>query len=145
MGFVAFRMGAYFDQLMNNASRMHSEMLKTNRRTGDDDVITEIYTSQIFPKEIQLLPQMTFPVGNLLNLFSKRDEFPGLKPFAPYIFHANFVVGIRRKLLITKIAFNLNGIDLNSISRRRRFLMDMETLAHRLVYSARNFLKSRVR
>ena len=145
MGFVSFRMGTYFDQLVNTAASLHAQMLKTNPRTGDDDVITEIYNRDGFPSEIQLLPQTTFPVGNLLNLFSKHDEFPGLQPFTPYIFHANFVVGIRKKLLIAKIAFKLHGLRLNSISLRRRFFMDLQTMVYRVIYRIKKFLKSRLR
>ena len=145
MGFVSFRMGTYFDQLVNTAAGLHAQMLKTNPRTGDDDVITELYNRDGFPSEIQLLPQTTFPVGNLLNLFSKHDEFPGLKPFTPYIFHANFVVGLRKKLLITKIAFKLHGLRLNSISLRRRFFMDLQTMVYRVIYQVKKFLKSHLR
>jgi len=142
MGFVAFRMGAYFDQLIAKASSLHARMLKTNPRTGDDDVITDLYNHEGWPAEIQLLPQPTFPVGNLLNLFSKRDEFPGLKPFAPYIFHANFVVGLRKKLLITNIAFKLHGLTLDSIFWRRRLSIDLQTVAHRIIYAVKKILKS---
>jgi hypothetical protein len=145
MGFVSFRVGTYFDQLVSAAASLHAQMLKTHPRTGDDDVITELYNRDGFPSEIQLLPQTTFPVGNLLNLFSKHDEFPGLKPFTPYIFHANFVVGLRKKLLITKIAFKLHGLRLNTISLGRRFFMDMQTIAYRVIYRAKKFLKSHLR
>lgn len=145
MGFVSFRMGTYFDQLVGTAAGLHAQMLKVNPRAGDDDVITELYSREGFPSEIQLLPQTTFPVGNLLNLFSKHDEFPGLKPFPPYIFHANFVVGLRKKLLITKIAFKLQGLSFNSISWRRRLFMDLQTLAYRVIYTVKKFFKSRLR
>jgi hypothetical protein len=145
MGFVSFRMGSYFDNLIGSASNLHAQMLIENPRTGDDDVITDLYTREGFPVEIQLLPQTTFPVGNLLNLFSKRDEFPGLQPFTPYIFHANFVVGLRKKLLITKIAFKLHGLNLDSISWRRRLLMDLQTMAHRMLFDVKKFLKSHLR
>jgi hypothetical protein len=145
MGFVSFRTGSYFDQLIANASDLHAQMLRTNPRTGDDDVITELYRCNRFPTEIQLLPQTTFPVGNLLNLFSKRDEFPGLQPFEPYIFHANFVVGLRKKLLITRIVFKLRNLSLNPITWRRRLFMDVQVLAHRIIYHLRKFLKLSLR
>jgi hypothetical protein len=143
MGFVFFRTGNYFNQLIASASGLHAQMLGENPRTGDDDVITELYRSNGFPTEIQLLPQTTFPVGNLLNLFSKRDEFPGLQPFEPYIFHANFVVGLRRKLLITRIVFKLRNLSLRPIPWQRRLFMDVQILAHRVIYHVRKFLKLR--
>ena len=142
MGFVAFRLGAYFEQLISRASQLHSHLLTTNSRTGDDDVITELYRREGFPIEMQLLPQTTFPVGNLLNLFSRRDEFSGLEPFRPYIFHANFVVGIKKKLLITKIAFKLHGIPFDSVSWPRRIILDLYSVSHRLIFSARRLAKS---
>ena len=141
MGFVSFRTGIYLDQLVASASDLHAQMLRANPRTGDDDVITELYRSSGFPREIQLLPQTTFPVGNLLNLFSKRDEFPGLQPFKPYIFHANFVVGLRKKLLLTRIVFKLRNLSLNPITWRRRLFMDIQIIAHRNIYNVKKFLK----
>ena len=141
MGFVSFKTGIYFDHLISSASDLHAQMLRVNPRTGDDDVITELYRSNGFPAEIQLLPQTTFPVGNLLNLFSKRDEFPGLQPFKPYLFHANFVVGLRKKLLLTRIVFKLLNLRLSPITWRRRLFMDLQILAHRIIYNAKRFLK----
>jgi Nucleotide-diphospho-sugar transferase len=142
MGFVAFRIGSYFDALVNNASDLHSRMLETNPRSGDDDVITELYRRGGFPVEIQLLPQTTFPVGNLLNLFSKRDQFPGLQPFNPYIFHANFVVGLAKKLLITRIAYKQHGLELGAISFSKRLVMMLKMPAYRIYFHMRRVLKS---
>jgi hypothetical protein len=122
---------------------MHAHMLEENPRSGDDDVITELYRSDHFPQEIQLLPQTTFPVGNLLNLFSKSDEFPGLRPFEPFIFHANFVVGLRKKLLITKIAYRQRGLKPNGLSRFVLTVMNLEMIAYRLVFYLRKILTSR--
>jgi hypothetical protein len=143
MGFVAFRLGAFFDNLIERAAELHAQMLEGNPRSGDDDVITELYRSGQLTKEIQLLPQTTFPVGNLLNLYSKRDQFPGLRPFDPYIFHANFVVGLRKKLLITKIAHRQHGLKLNGISGLASTLMNLEMIAYRVVYFLRRILKPR--
>ena len=123
MGFVVFRKGFFLSELIKEASELHAKLLETNPRTGDDDVITELYRIRNFPVEIQLLPQTTFPVGNLLNLFSARDQFPGLKPFSPYIFHANFVVGLPKKLMISRIAFRQNKLDFSSVPIKRRLLM----------------------
>ena len=140
MGFVAFRLGTFFDDLIERAAKLHARMLESNPRSGDDDVITELYRSEHFPQEIQLLPQTTFPVGNLLNLYSKRDQFPGLRPFEPYIFHANFVVGLRRKLLITKIAHKQHGLKLNGMGGFATIIMNLEMFAIRLVFQLRRIL-----
>ncbi len=143
MGFVAFRMGAYFDSLVCNASDLHAQMLKINPRSGDDDVMTELYRREKFPVEIQLLSQTTFPVGNLLNLFSRRDQFPGLRPFPPYIFHANFVVGLQKKLLITRIAYRQHDLDLSAISAVRRFVLFLKMLVFRTYFNFRKTVKSK--
>jgi len=142
MGFVAFRMGSYFDKLIKDASDLHAGMLEINSRTGDDDVITELYRRGGFPVEIQLLPQTTFPVGNLLNLFSKRDQFPGLQPFAPYIFHANFVVGLAKKLLITRIAYKQHELELGAISFSKRLVLMLKMPVYRTYFHVRRILKS---
>ena len=143
MGFVAFRLGAFFDNLIERAAKLHAQMLEGNPRSGDDDVITELYRSELFPVEIQLLPQTTFPVGNLLNLYSKSDQFPGLRPFEPYIFHANFVVGLRKKLLITKIAHKQHGLKLNGIGGFASTILNLELFAFRSLYFLRRILKTR--
>jgi hypothetical protein len=145
MGFVAFRFGTYFEQLISKASQLHSQMLTLNPRSGDDDVITELYRRERFPIQMQLLPQSTFPVGNLLNLFSKKDEFSGLEPFQPYIFHANFVVGIKKKLLITKIAYRLHGISFNSFALPRRITLNLYAFSHRIIFTTRRIVKSLLR
>ena len=141
MGFVIFRKGRFFDELIDESAIMHADLLKTNPRTGDDDVITELYRARNFPAEIQLLPQTTFPVGNLLNLFSKRDQFPGLKPFSPYIFHANFVVGLSKKLMISRIAFRQNNLRLESVSIQKKILMMINLLLYRIFIYLRRMLK----
>ncbi len=143
MGFVAFKIGDFFSSLINRAAQLHAQMLEENPRSGDDDVITELYRSDHFPQEIQLLPQTTFPVGNLLNLFSKSDEFPGLRPFEPFIFHANLVVGLRKKLLITKIAYRQRGLKPNGLSRFVLTVMNLEMIAYRLVFHLRRILNLR--
>jgi len=141
MGFVAFRIGDYFNSLVNDASDLHAQMLKTNPRSGDDDVMTAIYRKDNFPVEIQLLPQTTFPVGNLLNLFSKRDQFPGLQPFPPYIFHANFVVGLKKKLLLTSIAYRQHNLDLSAVPILRRFVMLLKMPIFRIYFNFRRILR----
>jgi hypothetical protein len=98
MGFVAFRNCEVNRKLISECLAIHKSLLVTNSRTGDDDVITHYYRTNDFPENILQLPQSTFPVGNLLNLFTKRSLYPGLVPKKPYIYHANFVVGLNKKM-----------------------------------------------
>jgi hypothetical protein len=116
-------------------------MLEKNPRSGDDDVITEIYRMEHFPLEIQLLPQTTFPVGNLLNLFAKRAQFPGLHPFTPYIFHANFVVGLAKKLMITRIAYRQHDLSFSSVQLRKRLLLRLKMFIYRAYSEFRRIVK----
>jgi hypothetical protein len=98
MGFVAFRNCEVNRKLIDECLAIHKSLLVPNSRTGDDDVITHYYRTNDFPENILQLPQSTFPVGNLLNLFTKRSLYPGLVPTKPYIYHANIVVGLKRKI-----------------------------------------------
>jgi hypothetical protein len=98
MGFLALRNSPSSLEVIDKCSLLHRDMLATNPRTGDDDVITAYFNSSDEPEKFLHLPQSTFPVGNLANLYSRRMLYPGLIPEAPFIFHANHVVGIQRKI-----------------------------------------------
>ena len=141
MGFVALRSGMYVDVLINSASALHAQLLVKNPRSGDDDVITDIYRRENFPIEIQLLPQTTFPVGNLLNLFARRDQFPGLHPFSPYIFHANFVVGLAKKLMITSIAYRQHNLSFSSVWIGMRIAIRFKLFVYRIYFEFRRIVK----
>jgi hypothetical protein len=54
-----------------------------------------------------------------------------LKPFPPYIFHANFVVGLPKKLMISRIAYRQNDLDFSSVSVRKRVLMVLKLPIYR--------------
>lgn len=142
MGFVALRSGKYVDILIDSASALHAQLLIKDPRSGDDDVITEIYRRENFPIEIQLLPQTTFPVGNLLNLFARRDQFPGLHPFTPYIFHANFVVGLAKKLMITRIAYKQHNLSFSSVRVGMRIALRFKLFIYRIFFEFRRIVKS---
>jgi hypothetical protein len=103
MGFIAIRNCKNITDFISICRKKHSEMLISNPKIGDDDVITELNSIEDYSKFIRELPQSTFPVGNMLNLYSKRNLFPGLNSPEPYIFHANFVVGINEKLKLLQV------------------------------------------
>ena len=117
MGFLGIRNNSESKKLIANLSRLHRNMLKTNKRAGDDDVITAFYNSAHQPNYILQLPQSTFPVGNLLNNFSKKKLYPGLIPFKPYIYHANFVVGASKKLQITYLIHKNLNMKIHGLSK----------------------------
>ena len=103
MGFVAFKNGPELSNLVSKLAEIHRVSLMQNQFTGDDDVISDYYMNNVaFRQQVCLLPQTTFPTGNLINLYSKKNFFPGLVPYNPYIFHANFVVGSSKKVKLLK-------------------------------------------
>lgn len=101
MGFVAFRNNDSLLETLEELSTHHRLSLSDDAYTGDDNVISNLYNSEMeFRSKVESLPQSTFPTGNLVNTFSTRNLFPGLTPYKPYIFHANFVIGTRKKILL---------------------------------------------
>lgn len=125
MGFVAFRNSPGAIKIIQECSSMHSSLLESNPRTGDDDVISKYYRDHSFSSAILQLPQGLFPVGNFANLFSRKNLFPGLTPFRPYVFHANFVVGIKKKIQLTYLMLNILSRN-QQISSSRVVLIKIE-------------------
>ena len=103
MGFAAFRNTEIVKSFIDLCAEEHALGLKSNPRLGDDEVISALNQKLGFPTWIKELPQATFPVGSMLNLFSKRNLYPGLSGPKPYIFHANYVVGLENKILLLKL------------------------------------------
>lgn len=103
MGFIALRNNSSIDNLIQHLSDLHARALLHNQFTGDDNIISEVYNSDVnFRSQCRLLPQSTFPTGNLINAYARKNLFPGLIPYEPYIFHANFVVGSKRKIQLLR-------------------------------------------
>jgi len=102
MGFVAFRNDNNAREFISQGAIRHNLELRTNPRIGDDDIASMLYVEKGHPSWMMELPQTTFPVGVTLNLFRGRPAFPGLVAQDPFIFHANFVVGLPNKVLLMK-------------------------------------------
>ena len=105
MGFIALRSNEYSEQILLQSKKRHWTEAKTNPRIGDDEIITLLYEELGYPYEFLELPQFRFPVGEGLNLL-KQSRFPGLNMPTPYIFHANYVVGLRNKRLLLRLALS---------------------------------------
>ena len=103
MGMFAFRNNTKTASIISECSIIHENGLKENSLFGDDDVITQFFISQSRSSKIMLLPQQSFPVGNLMNLFLPLGALRGLRPDLPFIYHANFVVGSRKKEFLLKL------------------------------------------
>jgi hypothetical protein len=97
MGYCAFKNDATTTLLITKLKKIHGDLLAGDPYLGDDDVVTYYYRNNRYG-EIERLPQITFPVGNMGLLYSKKTYYPGIKAPNPYIFHANFVLGTRRKI-----------------------------------------------
>jgi len=102
MGMFACRASDFVREMIEVCNKLHAEGRAKKMRYSDDDAITEFYLSHPHGGKIMKLPQASFPVGNFLNLFLPFSLFRGLRPAPPYIFHANYVVGERRKLVLLK-------------------------------------------
>jgi hypothetical protein len=100
MGIFAFKADLNISQTLENCQRIHSQGLIINPYFGDDDAITTYFFKSKDRSKFLLLPQQSYPVGKLLNLFLPIRVLKHLRPQVPYIFHANYVVGIERKILL---------------------------------------------
>jgi hypothetical protein len=107
MGLVSIINSPETRNLIDHCYKEHVKEVQAGNKIGDDDVITAFYASQGYPSWIRELPQLTFPVGMLLNAYTRNSIFPGLRSVKPYIFHANYVVGEKNKILLLKLANKL--------------------------------------
>ncbi len=130
MGFVAFRNDVNSRDFIRESARRHRRELQIDPRVGDDDIATLLYNEYKFPTWVHELPQTTFPVGVSLNLFRGKPIFPGLISQEPFIFHANFVVGLRNKILLMKVFLN---------KEQRKFLRANFTLLEVVVLASKRF------
>ena len=103
MGIFSFRNNQKSRDLLVECENLHAARLEEFSRCGDDDVITEIYSTPENGLQIHRLPQQSFPVGNLANLYLPLGVIPGLRPESPFVYHANFVVGNLKKTLLLTI------------------------------------------
>jgi hypothetical protein len=103
MGFVAFRNNLATRNFIELCRKRHISDALAMDRVGDDDVVTNLYVELERPHWIVELPQTTFPVGRMLKLFAINSIYPGLASPTPFIFHANYVIGLKNKTQLIKI------------------------------------------
>jgi len=132
MGLVAFRNSTESLAIINDAKKLHRLALESNPKSGDDWVISEIYSSSDSKNQFWLLPQLSFPVGLMANTFLDRSIFTGLVPPKPYIFHANYLVGFQRKaLMMSNMLHEFNNVKSISFGdtlriRTRKYLLPIK-------------------
>jgi len=122
MGIIALRNNDYSKNFLLEAKNAHIEGLATNKMLGDDEVVTSMFIRRGYPTEIVELPQSTFLVGNLVGIFRNSSFFPNIKNPSPFLFHANFAVGLNEKIMFLKYA---------------RFLQTRKSFAARMMSSRR--------
>jgi hypothetical protein len=110
MGFVGMRNTARNREFIESCKKYHAVEFRGNNYLGDDEVLTERYQQVGRPNWIRQLPQMFFPVGIMLNLYTTRPKFPGLRAPSPYIFHLNYVVGLRNKRMMLRVIKRLPNL-----------------------------------
>lgn len=103
MGFVALRVTPGNRNFIEKCAVRHRNESSVRKRIGDDDIVTLEFAEKGFPASILELPQSTFPVGRMLKLYRRKSIMPGLGSPDPYIFHANYVVGLTNKLILIKL------------------------------------------
>lgn len=114
MGFVAFRVSPKNVAFLNECAERHRIESLSKKKVGDDDIVTLKFAEDGFPASVLELPSTTFPVGRMLKLYSIHSIMPGLNSPEPYIFHANYVVGLTNKLILIKLFMrNYSSYDRN--------------------------------
>ena len=126
MGVFALRNNPFSQDLVKKCAAVHGQNLVLNPRFGDDDVITEVYQDWECSKSFVLLPQQSFPVGNLINLFLPFSPLRGLRPSRPFIFHSNFVVGVQKKALLLEMVSRRKGLLSAGVLVRSYFCISLD-------------------
>ncbi len=134
MGFVAIRNSPISSKILADCKMRHYVHARENGRIGDDDIVTQYFIENTYPSSILELPQTTFPVGRMLKLFASQSKFPGLPSPKPYIFHANYVVGLRNKIILMKvfIRYYANTDEGINLSPRQYFILQVQRMRIRL-------------
>ena len=100
MGFFVLKNTKRAFKLVNECLELNEINLMSNKLYGDDDAVTQWFIENLEPNWVYLLPQNLYPLGFSLDLFSKKSNFPHLHRIRPEIFHLNFVIGNRNKILL---------------------------------------------
>jgi len=134
MGFVAMRNNTLLRDFIIECKIAHEELSLSNLRVGDDDVVKAKIEEYGQPEWLRELPQSTFPVGALLGLYKSKSSFPNVTNPSPYIFHANYTVGLRNKQLMMRLFL--------TASQRRRYKLKMS--GSWIIYYGLKIIKSKL-
>jgi len=144
MGFVGMRNTTRNREFIESCKSYHAEEFRGNNFLGDDEVLTARYQQVGRPNWIRQLPQMFFPVGMMLNLYTTRPKFPGLSAPNPYIFHLNYVVGLRNKRIMLRVIKRLPNLNRLLPTHTRLYwilLLNLKRAKYYLGTAKKNFSK----
>jgi hypothetical protein len=111
MGFVSFRKSTESLNVINVCRAEHSKALVESSNSGDDGVVTNYFNLNNSKHLFFLLPQVSFPIGLLANTYLDRSPYLGLVPVNPFIFHANYLVGAKRKAIMMTYVMRRSGLN----------------------------------
>ena len=100
MGFVSMLNSPTIIQMIDECARENQRRLLAGEKIGDDDIITEFYSNHSCPTWIKPLPQLAFPTGNMVTQYLARSSFRPIEPPKPILFHANYVIGQKKKAIL---------------------------------------------
>jgi hypothetical protein len=100
MGFVSMLNSPTIIQMIDECARENQRRLLVGEKIGDDDIITEFYSNHSCPTWIKPLPQLAFPTGNMVTQYLARSSFRPVEPPKPILFHANYVIGQKKKAIL---------------------------------------------
>jgi len=103
MGLFAIRRSDFSVHLIQKCAEIHAKGFESKRKFSDDDAISTFYCMPDNASKILRLPNQSYPVGNLLNIMLPVSIVRGLRPPKPLIYHANFVVGWRKKAMLMRL------------------------------------------
>ena len=135
MGFVSFRNNSRSHQILDECSLEHANSLLRNPKSGDDGVITDYFNGLRDKSDFFLLPQLSFPIGLFSNAFGDHSPFSGLTVTHPFIFHANYLVGAKRKAMMMIYMLLKFDIEIEFPKNLR-----LEILFRRIVVPIKRFL-----
>lgn len=139
MGFVAMRNNTKVLDSLIRLKRVHATELEKNPFIGDDGIISDYLLGQRSEMKFLELPQGGFPTGNYSNLLTKFDLFPGLTSPKPFILHANYVIGERKKTLLLFLSSRKNP-EIRALFSRKQILLFRAELCARRVKSVGSYV-----
>ncbi len=133
MGFVYFRNNRFTNDMILSLASRHEVMGKI-APIGDDAIMSEYLKSEMPMEKYHVLPLHLFPTGNLSKLFLRKELFPGFKAPSPYIFHANYVSGLRKKALLMYLVARRINLSMSRVGALQRMSFSLEVILRRIKY-----------